>query len=260
MKKALLSFSLLLVSVLYIQNEVHAQSPVLELNFDGYAGTEATTPSGYYFSWHSVTSNSFYTSAGNYGASAPSYKFGNNGDFIVTPAVGGADSLTFWAKGNGSPYSPLNEIRVYHSIDSINWTLDATVVPLPSSGTTLSVPLSQVAGYLKLEYFKVSGNLAFDDLKVYGTATGLTSPLKSESISVYPTPTTGPVNIRITNGSGPVSAEVFDMLGNLVNNIRLEKKNKGLYTIDLSGLSKGLYFVKIQTQNQFVTRRVALTN
>ncbi len=260
MKKALLSIFIIVASVFIASFRSGAQTPALELNFDGYAGTESTTPAGFYFSWHSTTSNSFYTSAGNFGAAPPSYKFGNNGDFIVTPVVNGADSLTFWAKGNGSPFSPLNEVKIYHSADSLNWILDATVVPLSASGTFYSAPLSQVSGYFKIEYIKTSGNLAFDDLKIYGTPTGLQAINKAESVSVYPTPTNGPVNIKITNASGPVTAEVFDMLGNLVNNIRLEKKNKGLYTIDLSDLSKGLYFVKIQTQNQFVTRRVALTN
>lgn len=260
MKKTLLQFVLVLSSALIIAGNASAQLPVLELNFDGYTGTESTTPAGYYFSWHSTTSNSFYTSAGNFGAAPPSYKFGNNGDFIVTPVVSGADSLTFWAKGNGSPFSPLNEISIYHSADSLNWTLDATVVPLSASGTNYSVALSQVSGYLKIEFVKVSGNLAFDDLKVYGTATGIQSSLRNESISIYPTPTNGPLNIKVANGSGPVSVEIFDMLGNQVKNVGLEKKTKNLYTIDLAGMNKGLYFVKIQTPNQFVTRRVTLTN
>lgn len=260
MKKALLHSILVLSSVLVIAGNSNAQTPVLELNFDGYAGTEATTPAGFYFSWHSTTSNSFYTSAGNFGMASPSYKFGNNGDFIVTPVVSGADSLTFWAKGNGSPFSPLNELKIYHSADSLNWTLDATLVPLSASGTNYSVALSQVSGYLKIEFVKVSGNLAFDDLKVYGTATGIPSAYKNESISIYPTPTNGPLNIKIANGSGPVTVEVFDMLGNQVKNIKLEKKARTFYTIDLGGMNKGLYFVKIQTPNQFVTRRVTLTN
>jgi hypothetical protein len=260
MKKVLLLLSLTLSSAIIIPGNSNAQTPVLELNFDGYLGTEATTPAGYYFSWHSTTSNSFYISAGNFGAAPPSYKFGNNGDFIITPVVSGADSLTFWAKGNGSPFSPLNELKIYHSADSINWTLDATIVPLSASGTNYSVQLGQVTGYLKMEFMKVSGNLAFDDLKVYGTTTGIQTPTTNESISVYPAPTNGPVNIKVANGSGPATIEVFDMLGNQVKNIRLEKKAKSVYTLDLSGMNKGLYFVKIQTSNQFVTRRVTLTN
>lgn len=80
----------------------------------------------------------------------------------------------------------------------------------------------------------------------------------AETINLYPSPTNGPLNIKIENGTGPVLVEVFDMLGNLVENINLEKKGKGLYSLDLSSMNKGLYFVKIQTPNQFVTRRVTL--
>lgn len=82
----------------------------------------------------------------------------------------------------------------------------------------------------------------------------------TEEIQVFPSPTNGPLNVRIINGSDPVIIEVFDMLGNHVQNAAVEKKSRGSYTIDMSAMNKGLYFIKIQTTKQFVTRRVTLTN
>src|SRR5690349_18663905 len=79
--------------------------------FDNYAGTLATVPQGWYISWNSTSS--FYTSAGNFGDSSPSYKFGNDSDFVVAPAYPMIDSVSFFVKGNGGPFSPLNELRIY---------------------------------------------------------------------------------------------------------------------------------------------------
>jgi hypothetical protein len=132
--KLILLRSVLILSITFSCLAGYAQNVIVDLNFDGYNGTIGSVPSGFYFSWNSTTSNSFYTSTGNFGVAAPSYKFGNDGDFIVTPMVSSADSLSFFSKGNGSPFSPLNELRIYHSTDSINWINDATITPLSASG------------------------------------------------------------------------------------------------------------------------------
>jgi len=245
--------------------KVNGQTPVIDLNFDGYNGTVQTVPSGFYFSWNSNTSNSFYTSAGNFGAAAPSYKYGNDGDFIVTPKVlSPCDSLTFWSRGNGSPFSPLNELRIYHSADSINWVLDATLVPLSASGGSTTVPLNQVAGYFKIEYYKApsGGNLAFDDLKIYSNVPiGLGSAPKEDEIAVYPSPTSGLLNIRIGNSQAVAPViEVFDMLGNKIKGVVVERKGKEQFAIDLTGKNRGFYFVRIKSGNTVVTKRITITN
>lgn len=264
MKKQLQQTVIIFFIATCLTFQANGQTAVVDLNFDGYNGTVQTVPAGYYFSWNNTTSNSFYTSAGNFGVSAPSYKFGNDGDFIVTPVVNSADSLTFWSKGNGSPFSPLNELRIYHSVDSISWILDATIVPLSASSGSTSIPLNQVSGYFKIEYFKstAGGNLAFDDLKIYNNVPiGLSNAAKDIDITVYPTPTTGQLNIRL-----PISAtftplvEVFDMLGNNVRGVNVERKGRGLFSIDLSGKSKGFYFVRIKSGDTLVTKRITIVD
>jgi Secretion system C-terminal sorting domain len=264
MKKQLLHISFICLLLLSSNQISTAQTAVVDLNFDGYAGTAQTVPAGYYFSWHSTSSPSFYSSAGNFGAAAPSYKFGNDSVFIVTPKVTSADSLSFWSRGNGSPFSPLNELRIYHSADSVNWTLDYTLVPLSASATTTSLPLNQVTGYFKFEYFKApaGGNLAMDDLKIYSTVVnGVNDVVKDDAISVFPTPTSGTLNIRLGNNQATIiSVELYDILGNQVKNIGIDRKGRGQVTIDLTGKSRGFYFVKIQTTNQYITKRITLIN
>lgn len=263
MKQTLYSLLKVNALLLLLTGSVVAQFPVVDLNFNGYNGTSATVPAGFYYSWHSTTSLSYYTSAGNFGDSSPSYKFGNDSVYIVTHFVNQADSIRFWSKGNGSPFSPLNELRIYYSPDSVNWNLITTVVPLSSSGTITTIPLSQQSGNFKIEYGKSAGggNLAFDDLKIFANnVIGVPASPVQESVSVYPTPTNGLLNIKITHGTGPVEVEVFDMLGNAVKEVPLEKKSKNHYTLDLTGKNRGFYFVKIQTPHQFITKRITVSN
>lgn len=253
---------LFIFSILLSASPCFSQNVVVDLNFDGYNGTVATIPPGYYFSWNSTTTNSFYTSIGNFGVASPSYKFGNDGDFIVTPMVSMADSFSFFSKGNGSPFSPLNELRVSHSTDSINWISDTVMVPLSASGIYTSVPLNQSSGYFRFEYYKspAGGNLAFDDLKIYSSmSTGLNSVIKNEEIVVYPTPTTGILKLKLINSSEHwPEIEVFDMLGNQLQDVKVESRGSGLFSINLTGKNKGFYFVKIKTTDQFITKRVTL--
>jgi len=241
---------------------VKAQNIVASLNFDGYIGTVATVPAGYYISWNSTSTNSFYTSAGNFGINPPSYKFVNDGAFIITPYLPAIDSLTFFGKGNGSPFSPLNELRISHSTDSINWTSDTVLVSMSASGTIYSIPVNQSSGYFRFEYYKASGggNLAFDDLLMYSNQPVSVNELKAEDlINVYPTPSTGLIKLKISDPDEELTKiDVFDLLGNKVSNVKIEKKSQGFYTVDLTGKNTGFYFLKIQTTGLFITKRITL--
>ena len=142
-----------------------AQIVRLSEGFDNYIGSVATVPAGWYISWNSTSSPSYYFTAGTYGTAIPSYKFGNNGDFIISPYFLSGDTLKFWCSGQGT-FSAQNSISILYSTDSLNWFTFQNVDSLPVTGTTLSFPLSCDMHYLKFVYNKVNGNLAFDDVLV----------------------------------------------------------------------------------------------
>lgn len=240
-----------------------AQFPILDINFDNYAGTTATVPAGIFISWNSASPASFYTSTGNFGLAAPSYKFGNDSDYVVTKFMTNIDSVRFWMKGNGTPLSPANELRFYYSIDSLNYTLFHTIDSLPSTGTNYIFypdPV-QIAGNIKIEYGKApaGGNLAFDDLVIYSSiAIGVEEELNKNTISIFPSPSAGLVNIRIPNGSVP-QVEVFNMLGKKMQVEELQRKDKGIFTLNLNKQNPGFYFIKIRYGNELITKRITLT-
>ena len=79
--------------------------------------------------------------------------------------------------------------------------------------------------------------------------------------SIYPNPfnpvTT--ISFDIVNSS-QVSIKVFDLLGNQVTTLVNEIKNGGSHSIswDASGLSSGLYFVKMEANNEVFIDKLML--
>ncbi len=234
--------------------------PWVDVNFDNYAGTPASVNPQIYISWNSVSPASFYTSAGNFGISAPAYKFGNDSDYITTFYVPQMDSISFWLKGNGGPFSPLNELRFYVSIDSINYSLITSIDSLPTTGTNISIPLNQIVGYIRIEYRKLGGgNLAFDDLKIYSTTViGLNEKPGEDLLTVYPMPATDHIYLKFDSKLNSPQIEIFDMLGNVISNATVQKEKPGLYKVDLSRYRNGFYFVKIQSDGKLFTKRITI--
>lgn len=144
---------------------LQAQLVRLSNGFDNYIGSAATVPAGWHVSWNSTSSPSYYFTAGNYGAAIPAYKFGVTQDTIISPHFLSGDTLKFWCKGQ-TPFSAQNVLSIYISEDSVSWNQLQNLDSLPVTATTFSFPLPCSAHYIMFIYFKVSGNLAFDDVKV----------------------------------------------------------------------------------------------
>jgi len=70
----------------------------------------------------------------------------------------------------------------------------------------------------------------------------------STPIQIYPNPTTG--ELRVTSNQLPVtSVEIFDVYGKLVSNLTSQISN-------LTVLPSGIYFIRIQTENETIIRKV----
>ena len=144
-----------------------AQVPVVQTGFNGYAGTSASAPAGWYMSWHSTSAPSYYNTPANSGAAIPSYKMGQDSVIVITPMYQDADTLTFMCKGNGVPFGDTNELHIYYSADSITWSMFVNRDSLPTTKTTLKYGLPSPNGWIMFVYRKFgSGNLAFDDVNI----------------------------------------------------------------------------------------------
>ncbi len=82
---------------------------------------------------------------------------------------------------------------------------------------------------------------------------GINNILDNE-ISISPNPTTGIVNINLTDlkDLSGLSLQIIDITGKII----YSKDKACLVTIDISNQPAGIYFIKIQTENEIITRKL----
>ena len=76
----------------------------------------------------------------------------------------------------------------------------------------------------------------------------------NESLSIYPNPTNGKLNIEANN---IVEIEVINIVG---QSVAAYIVNSDSCEIDMSNLNAGMYFVNVKTGNGIITKKIILTN
>ena len=84
------------------------------------------------------------------------------------------------------------------------------------------------------------------------TTTGINDYTLDNTVTVYPNPTTGMIQIQ-NSESRIENVEVYDAYGKMLNVVNV---NDNTTAVDLSNYAAGTYFVKIVTENGVVTKRV----
>ena len=67
--------------------------------------------------------------------------------------------------------------------------------------------------------------------------------VNSGNVKIYPTPAKDFINIAISNYTGDLNIEMYDINGRLVKTTSFDFT--GNYSLDLNGLSTGVYVVKL---------------
>jgi hypothetical protein len=92
----------------------------------------------------------------------------------------------------------------------------------------------------------------FSDLRI-------SSNQKETTLSLYPMPTEGILYIAFGKSiTETPSILVYDMIGNLVENIIIDRENSTTFNINLTGKKAGFYFVKVQTNTESFCRRITV--
>lgn len=79
----------------------------------------------------------------------------------------------------------------------------------------------------------------------------------NDTMSVYPNPSTGQVNLHIDQYVGKVTIQIIDINGRVVSKFKNEEFNN-LKTIDLSHLQKGVYIMKVNGDDLEFTEKIIL--
>jgi len=93
------------------------------------------------------------------------------------------------------------------------------------------------------------------DMPEFLEPNGITSATLSNTITVYPNPTTGEFKVQEFNGSKVQSVELYDVMGKKHDGTKTQIHEAG-WSLDISNLSNGIYFLKISTENGIVTKKV----
>jgi PKD repeat protein len=78
-----------------------------------------------------------------------------------------------------------------------------------------------------------------------------------DMINVYPNPTTGKFTISVDNAS-EVVVKVGDILGNVLD-IEVRDNLNGEYSVDMSAVADGVYFVQVRNGDFYATKRITVS-
>ncbi len=96
----------------------------------------------------------------------------------------------------------------------------------------------------------------------HGITVDINETLSSDDISIHPNPVAATANIEFSlANNSDVNIAVFDILGKKITNLYDGEMSMGLQNItwDVNELNNGVYFVKIQMNNQVVTKKIMVT-
>ena len=116
-------------------------------------------------------------------------------------------------------------------------------------------------GYCSTEY-KATAD-AWNAVGVGPTSGCTTTAMKTitsfAGINMYPNPSEGIVYLESIETGNTIDVNVYSTVGELVYNERYNTQNQ-LHKIDLSALSNGVYFVRLQQGSEFITKIIALNH
>ena len=79
----------------------------------------------------------------------------------------------------------------------------------------------------------------------------------NKTVSIYPNPTSGTLNLRFNSESKTKSLEIIDLLGNKIKTMELNEvtEHNEVYHIDVSRMKPGLYLLNVLSGKSILTRR-----
>jgi hypothetical protein len=149
----------------------------------------------------------------------------------------------------------LNNVEMYNPTTN-TWTI----------GTPLPNGLGELAGACINNGINVFGgadsammNYSNHNFRMNITPDGIAPVTSSEGFTIYPNPGNGKFAVSIKNYESGITSkiEVFNMLGQQVYSNTFTA-NSSSFIVDLSGFSKGLYFMEFSTDNTKTVKKLVI--
>jgi PKD repeat protein len=157
----------------------------------------------------------------------------------------------------GETVSFENQTTTYDHQTTFSWYFEGGT-PMQSSQENPVILFNKAGSYSVQLKAKNDGGESIEKKEKYITVTPKPEAINehdaADGITIYPNPTDG--KLTIENGQLTIeNVEIFDLMGK--NVFQLSTFNSQLSTqIDISHLPVGVYFVKIKTETDVITRRV----
>ncbi|MEI6508312.1 MAG: T9SS type A sorting domain-containing protein [Bacteroidota bacterium] len=113
--------------------------------------------------------------------------------------------------------------------------------------------------YLKVNEYSSTCVSDTASITIQVNGVGINETNTFEHFKLFPNPTKGILNIELTSLEKQVEIHVFDIEGSSVKSFQFEN-NKDIFKteIDLSTITKGVYFIEIKSGNKAVQRKITL--
>ncbi len=113
--------------------------------------------------------------------------------------------------------------------------------------------------YLKVNEYSSTCVSDTASITIQVNGVGINETNTFEHFNLFPNPTKGILNIELTSLEKQVEIHVFDVKGSSVKSFQFEN-NKDIFKteIDLSTITKGVYFIEIKSGNKTAQRKITL--
>jgi len=192
---------------------------------------------------------------------AMSFEVGDALEFIYNDpnfaSGGGTDWIGIYNQGDIP--SDVRSIVWDYLKDSNNSMIFSVPYPngtLPEADPTIALPPGEYyAGLFCCDSYGLYASVSFT-VKEIGT--GVKQELKSESsLSLFPNPTSGLINIKIAVGDKMKKIMVYSLTGQILFE-EIPTGTVNQKTLDLKHLGKGIYFIEAQTEKYKVSKKLII--
>jgi len=192
-----------------------------------------------------------------YGSGCKSAVFMKEGNYISNPPI----------PENGMTYTSNEELGLGTEIGTTGWFCVTNDISENAFSETTVVNGVEYT-VMVCEYFGREGKEVYltetstDNLiLVIGDNSGKIEKIPSKNISIYPNPTSGKVTLKIdqeTTSNNQISdISISNITGKVIYNKQFSIQTNKI-ELDLSDYGKGLYFVKIKTNEGIITKKLIL--
>ena len=198
------------------------------------------------------------TSGTAYNLTGITFKFQRSGTGVRNYSVrSSVDSYAANLPASINPVNPILEVVsgniFFHNVDSSFGQVGSTITLSGPSFTNLTGPVT--FRFYGWNSEQVLGNFSIDDVVISGAIATMSSSSFNaiEGLAMYPNPLKGDTLFFTSTANADKSVQIYDVLGKEVLNSKVINN-----TLNVSGLSSGIYVVKVTEEGKIATKKLVI--